>query len=319
MRGHLRLVVDRAFVELWQPLTDHDDCPPNIFGEIYADLSRFLREPEPEYMRENDGVIHDKSVGLAQLALLAVTEPATAEALLAGLAADDFDSESAARHALSSTYSVLVDVSTDDLANSYLDLLKAFVGRYNLRYYVDDRAELWISFPGLATALFGQISLTVEGHRHIYKQLNAFEQSLAECLAEPEETRIATTIQKQVNLLEAIGSQHLAGNTLGLMLNEVSSWPHDSLRKAARELWTFANDYPGIRHGGSDDSAVRDLDLRDLAGVTLSLVGLVAYLVDGFEAQVGPAIQGDIAPCGNSAAAPWLGVLGVLADSTSMP
>jgi len=35
VRGQLKLVVDRAFVELWQPLTDHDDCPPNVFAEVY--------------------------------------------------------------------------------------------------------------------------------------------------------------------------------------------------------------------------------------------------------------------------------------------
>ena len=313
MRGHLRIVVDRAFVELWQPLTDHDDCPVNVFAEVYAGLRPFLREPEPEYVKEDDGTIRDNSVGLDHLMALAMSEMATAERLLAGLSGADFESESAVRRAFSSTYSVLSDVATGDLANNYLHLLKTFVERYSLRYYVDERAQLWISFLGVAEALFGQLRLAAEGNPHLLQELNAFEHTLAECLAEPVETRIKTTIQKQVNVLEAFGSGHplVSGNTLGRMLKEVGSWPHDSLNDAASLLYKFACDYPGIRHAGTYDSATRALDLRDLAGVTLSLVGLVAYLDDDFKEQLGPAMQGDLASLGtdNGATAPWVAVL----------
>ena len=249
-----------------------------------------------------------------------MSDPAIAEALLVGLSEADFDSESAAQRAVSRTYSVLSNEATDDLANSYLDLLRTFVDRYSLRYYVDERARLWISFPGIATALFGQLRLAAERHPHILQELNAFEHALAECLAEPVESRIKTTIQKQVNVLEAFGSQHrlVSGDTLGRMLEEVGSWPHDSLINAARQLNKFVNDYPGIRHAGTYESATRSLDQRDLASVTLSLVGLVVYLADGFEEQVGPAMQGDLSPStvGNGTAAPWLGVP---TDSMSKP
>ena len=320
MKGQLKLVIDRAFVELWEPLTSHEDCPSNVFVEIYAGLSKHLREPESEYVFEEDGTIHDNSVRPDQLVMRAMSDPTIAEKLLAGLSEYDFDSESKALQAVSSTYSVLGDIATDDLATSYLELLRAFVDRYSLRYYVDETARLWISFSGLATALFGQLRFAAEDHPQLLEQLNAFEHALAECLAEPTEDRIKTTIQKQVIVLEAFGSRHhlVSGNTLGRMLEQVGSWPHDSLTEAAKQLYRFANDYPGIRHTGSHDSASRSLDLRDLAGVTLSLVGLVAYLADGFEAQVGPAMKGDLAPfsTGNSAAAPWIGAL---SGSTDKP
>ena len=319
MRGHLRLVADRAFDELWQPLTDHDDCPSNVFGEIYAGLYSHLRKPQPDYVREEDGTIRDSNISLDNRLALAMSDPATAEAMLASLSEADFDSELAAHRAISSTYSVLGDIATDDLAITYRDLLRSFVDQYSLRYYVDERARLWISFSGLATALFGQIRLAAEAHPHLLQELCAFERALAECLAEPAEDRIKTTIQKQVNLLEAFGSKHHlvsrntlgTRNTLGHMLAQVGSWPHDSMLDAAKQLLKFANDYPGIRHGGNYELATRKLDLRDLASVTLSLVGLIAYLADDFEAQIGPAMQGDLAPfgSGNGAAAPWLGVL----------
>lgn len=320
MRGYLRLVVDRAFVELWQPLTDHDDCPSNVFAEIYAGLRPFLREPEPEFVKEDDGTIRNRSVGLDHRVALAMSQPTTAEQLLADLSGADFASEPAACEAFSSTYSVLSDVATADLPDYYLDLLNSFVERYSLRYYVDHRARLWISFSGLAEALVGQLRLAAKGTPHLLQALNAFEHTLAECLAEPVETRIKTTIQKQVIVLEAFGSEHplVSGDTLGRMLKEVGSWPHDSLSDAASQLYKFACDYPGIRHAGTHEAAARALDLRDLAGVTLSLVGFVAYLADDFGGQLGPAIQGDLAPfgAGEGATAPWLDIL---ADGASRP
>jgi len=173
-----------------------------------------------------------------------------------------------------------------------------FIDRYSLRYYVDEKARFRISFSGLATALFGQLRLAAEGHPHILQELGAFEHALADCLEEPLESRIKTAIQKQVNVLEAFGSQHrlVSGDTLGRMLEQVGSWPHASLCDAAKQVYKFACDYPGIRHGGDFDSSIRALDLRDLASVTLSLVGLVAYMADGFEEQVISAMQGDLVP-----------------------
>ena len=318
MRGYMKLVLDRAFAELWEPLTDHTDCPPNVFGEIYTGLRPHMQEPEREYIQDDDGTIREKSVRLDYLVELASSDPEFAEALLKDISGAAFESEARTLLAVRDTFAILVDIATDDLAQTYLELLKAFVNRYSLRYYVDDEARLWISFSGLATALFGQLRLAAESHPHLLQELNAFEHALAECLDEPVPTRIKTTIQKQVNVLEAFGSQHhlVSYNTLGRMFEEVQSWPHDSLIEAARQLYKFANDYPGIRHAGTYDSAILALDLRDLAGVTLSLVGLVAYLADGFELQMNRAVQGDLAPLGvqNGAGAPWLDVL---ADSTT--
>ena len=322
MSGSLRLVVDRAFDELWQPLTNYDDCPANVFGETYAGVRPFLREPTPEFVRDDDGTIRDYAVNLNDQMAVAMSDSETAEHLLTSLSKDNFESEADALRAISSTYSVLLEVATEDLASNYLNLLKMFVDRYNLMYYVDENAALWISFSGLATALFGQIRFAARGNRQLRKQFNAFEHALAECLADPVESRIMTAIQKQCNVLEAIGSHHhlVSGNknTLSSIVKQVDSWPHESLREATRLVYEFASDYPGIRHGNVGDSALRDLDLRDLAGVAVSLVGLGAYLTDAVESQVGSAIQGDLAQddAGVGATAPWSEILQVTASTS---
>ncbi len=314
MKGHLGLVVDRAFVELWQPLTEHEDCPPGIFGEIFYGIRPNLREPKPIYTRAEDGTIRDSSVQLDDLAARAIADPSTAEELLAGLSMADFESEHDVLAAISSTFDVLVETATDKLADRFLELLRAFVDCYSLRYYVDEHARFWVSFAGLATALFGQLQNEAEGHPHLRQELVAFEHALAECLSEPNDIRIKTTIQKQVNCLEAFGIRLKLkdANTLGKMLRKLQenhTWPHESLAESALSINKFANDYPGIRHAGTFDSAKRELDLRDLASVTLSLVGLVPYMADGLDTHIGAAVRGNLVDieARNGAAAPWAG------------
>ena len=67
MRGHARLMSDRAFFEVWQQLTVHDGYPSSVFGGIHTDLSRHLRGPEPNYAIGN-GVAALCPYGLADSA-----------------------------------------------------------------------------------------------------------------------------------------------------------------------------------------------------------------------------------------------------------
>lgn len=78
--------------------------------------------------------------------------------------------------------------------------------------------------------------------------------------------RIKTCIQKPVNLLEAIGraAPGVTGTTLGAICNQVGTWPHDKLKEAMKDLYDFASDYPGIRHGGTPANALRAVDMRDM-------------------------------------------------------
>ncbi len=318
MRGQLRHVVDRAFAELWQPLTNHDDCPANVFGEVFAGLRPFLHEPESEYVRQDDGTIRNKAVNLDDQTVLALSNSEIAENLLKSLSDDNFDSESDARRAISSTHSVLLDIATNDLAHRYLSLVQLFIGRYSLGYYVDEKARIWISFSGFAAALFAQIRLAAEGHCHLFQELNAFEQALAECFEDPSESHIKTVIQKQVNVLEVFGSQNslVSGNTLGRMFEQVDSWPHHYLHEAAKKVYKFTCDYPGIRHSGNFESSMRRLDQRDLAGITFLLIGFIFYLTEDFEIQTQSDIQVDTPTLYRESIsfAPWIDSL---ADSAS--
>lgn len=288
MRGELRFATDRILLEVWQPLLNIEDCPENLLGEIYVSLSEFLLEPTAVFVREEDGSIHDVSIRIDVRAAEAASDSLAAETFLGALTAEDFQSEGHVLRGIEAVHETVADLGGDVFVEAHLALLRAFVERFNLRYYLDDDAKFWVTFPGIAAVIFRELRGAALEHPHLSQELDAFEHALAECLKDPIETRIKTAIQKQFNVVEAFGARHpsVSGNTLGRMLDEVASWPHATLPEVGKGLYKFACDYPGIRHGGTFESALRPLDLRDLVGVAMSLVGLTPYLSDGFEKSV---------------------------------
>lgn len=299
MKGQLRLVADRLAIDVWQPLAAHEDSPEDLLGELYRSLSPFLVAN-----KANDlGVADQFPVAVAE----ALESADDAFRYLLRLGPDDFESESDVLGALAASFDALADFEIESVSAEYVELLRVFTDRYSLRYYVDDAGVLWFTFPGLVASLFGELR-RVTGLNDELRQLMAdFEHALAECMADPLEDRIKTVVQKQFNLLEALGMQHdhVNKNSFSAICDEVDTWPHNKIRDAAKAIYSFACDYPGIRHGGTYESAIRPLDLRDLVGITVAMTGLVSYIAVGLDATTeGVICSGD----GHveSAAAPWL-------------
>jgi hypothetical protein len=117
-----------------------------------------------------------------------------------------------------------------------------------------------------------------------------FEESIRELGKSPSSGKIKTCIQKQVNLLEATGRNcqnvRVGTNTLGQICNEVGTFPHDALKESIKNVYKFASDYPGIRHGGTPSSAIREIDMRDLISVCVLLAGFSPYLTEPFDSNV---------------------------------
>ena len=52
-----------------------------------------------------------------------------------------------------------------------------------------------------------------------------------------------------------------------------------------KNLYGFASDYPGIRHGGTPASALRDVDMRDMVAMSILLTGFTPYLESRLSAE----------------------------------
>ncbi len=102
-----------------------------------------------------------------------------------------------------------------------------------------------------------------------------FEESVRDLRIDCSDRRIKTSIQKQMNLLEALGRVHpgVKGKTLGEISKQLKNWPHKEVMSALQSLYTFTCDYPGIRHGGTPTSALRAVDMRDMVAMSILLAG----------------------------------------------
>ena len=115
-----------------------------------------------------------------------------------------------------------------------------------------------------------------------------FENSVRDLRIDCSDGRIKTCIQKQVNLLEAIGRTHpgVTQTTLGAICDQLVTWPHQRIRDAMKNLYGFASDYPGIRHGGTPANALRAIDMRDFVATCILLAGFTPYLANRLDADI---------------------------------
>lgn len=264
-------LLDRLWPEVWQPLDEFDGGDhPDLLAEFCRSLIDQLRTPAVsgggrEYSREVVDLLDSRK---------------QMEAYLEALSAKCVNNEQAACALFGITRQVVWEFDDSELQEETDRLLKRFVASHNLRYDLGSDGYLHIRLPGLADLLFSGMrdhSIPITDGAGLFE---AFETALSDAVANPAPGRIETAIAKHSNLVEAFAKARPSATkkTLGALCDEVDAWPHESLRCAMKALYKFASDYPGIRHAGSPDSKRRDLELGDLFGVSIAMLGLSSYL-----------------------------------------
>lgn len=185
---------------------------------------------------------------------------------------DDAPSEHALVEILEKSFKPLDDAGGDQLSNAYFVAVQTFIEKFSLRY-----------------------DIRRPSFNHRIELMAAFEETIRDLHDERSPRRVKQCIAAQFNLLEAMLSQHpnvLAynddmenripqgrkANTFGAMCDKAGVWPHNKVREAAKAIYGFASDYPGIRHGGNPASQLREVDMRDLLSISVILTGLSPYL-----------------------------------------
>lgn len=180
-----------------------------------------------------------------------------------------------------------VSSGNDALTNRYFNLLSGFIDKFSLRYDLRRPCTLCPTLPGVFASLVRDLRALTSQDPHLDTLMKEFENAVRDLRHDCSEGRIKTCIQKQVNLLEAIGSAFpgVKGKTLGAICDQVGTWPHEKLKAAMKDLYSFASDYPGIRHGGTPASALRAVDMRDMVAMSILLTGFTPYM----ESRLSPA------------------------------
>ncbi|MBF0889732.1 MULTISPECIES: hypothetical protein [Gluconobacter] len=213
---------------------------------------------------------------------------------------DDAPSEHAIVEILEKSFKPFDDAGSDQLSNAYFVAVQTFIEKFSLRYDVrrpsfNHRMSIYPTLPGLFTKMLRDLRISSAQDAALAELMAAFEETIRDLHDERSPRRMKQCIAAQFNLLEAMLSQHpniLAynadmenripqgrrANTFGAMCDKAGVWPHNKVREAAKAIYGFASDYPGIRHGGNPASQLREVDMRDLLSISVILTGLSPYL-----------------------------------------
>jgi hypothetical protein len=196
--------------------------------------------------------------------------------------------ERAAISLLERAHTVIDDFGIEALSNNYFVLVERFLEKYSLRYDLRRPFSLQPTITGIFTGLVRSLRDVTRQDAHLHQMMVEFEDAVRDLRAGTTPTRIKTCIQKQFNLLEAIGRLYPNVNqqTLGAICDQVGTWPHSTVKDAMKNLYRFASDYPGIRHGGTPNNALRNIDMKDMVAMTVLLAGFTPYLSHQLDSDI---------------------------------
>lgn len=281
MSGGLRHAWDYFGAELWEPLAEYStkdaDAPPDLFSDLCITADEFL------------------SPRLAANELVeARNDPDKARRRFLALKGTDFANESAIVSFLEDTHDVIADYERPGFVDFYGQLLRDALGKFNLRYRLDDPFALRFLLPGSFTNLYAELQRINTGNSHLALLWSDFELAFDRYAHSQGDMDLRTSILKTSNYLEGLASAtNGKSGALGKLCDRLSDWPHYKVKEAVKSLYDFCSDYPGIRHGGTLGNQKRQLDRRDSVAINVSLMALATYLSNGLD-------QGEMLGTGSS-------------------
>jgi hypothetical protein len=283
MRGEFIGVWSGTWREIWlplidQPLGDNDQgVPEDIFCELYRELAKALKTPP-------------SVEALADI----IDNPLQSREAFERTRAEGLAGERALVAFFEATHEALEELGGDELTNRYFNLLAAFIDKFSLRYDLRRPCVLCPTLPGVFASLIRDLRALTSQNPYLDQLMKEYEDAVRDLRFGCTDGRIKTCIGKQFMLLEAIGAldPSVTKNTLGDMCDQVTSWPHATIKESLKKLYGFASDYPGIRHRSRAKGALRPIEMQDLVAMSILLTGFTPYLERRLSAE---AIYGVVA------------------------
>ena len=232
VNGELRDVWSATWSDIWSKLGRHPQAPLDLYPELYRELAEaFADELALDVLAERSN-----DAGLARRAFMR-TKPS------------DFRGEQALIRFVEGAFVVLAESGGDSLANHYFQLLTRFVEKFSLRYDVRQPGHMCPTLPGIFASLSRDLKSASFGSPHLHSLVEDFEHSIRRLREDRSDTQIKTCIQKQINLIEALGRGHpgVSRTTLGGIAEQLPTWPHSEVMNALKSLWRFSRVIQGPR------------------------------------------------------------------------
>jgi len=266
LRGEFIGVWSELWRQVWSKLSRRRDAPRDLFCELYRELNPAFVEPL------------DAATELAAI----LDDPIEARKAFRTTKASALRGELAVIEFLERAHKPINELGGDPLSNRYFLLIERFIETYSLRYDLRRPFSLHPTLPGVFARLIRELRLAVAHDPALLALLREFDEAVRNLKGDPTSGKIKTCILKEMNFLEAITKRcpGITAGTLGGMCDQVGTWPHATIKDAAKKMYGFASDYPGIRHGGNPAGALREIEMKDMIAVSVLLAGFMPYLSD---------------------------------------
>ena len=278
MLRELGPVWQHTWTEVWTPLLRH----PEFGDDLARDLFReHVKEPAP---LKSVTELSEEEMSAFQTAVAtyeeAAADTAKAKAALRKVWFRRPIGETQAIDFLEKSYPIFDEYGDGNYSNDYFNRVDRFLARYSLRYDLRRPLTLHPTLAGIFASLIQQLRVVSLQDEHLQSLLTEFEEAFRDLKTGLSQARIKTCLQKQFNLLEAVGrtSPGVTNRTLGDMCGQINSWPHATVRESLKRLYGFRSDYPGLGHAGNPGGVLRELDARDIVAIGILLAGFVPYL-----------------------------------------
>jgi hypothetical protein len=267
MQGEFIGVWPDLWREVWNKLAKHPAAPNDLFCELF-------RELEPAFVTRMD-----LAVEMADI----IDDAEQARRAFRAVKASRLRGEIAVLDFLERIQPVLNDLGGDQLSNKFFQLIESFIEKYSLRYDLRRPFSFHPTLSGVFARLIRELRHLTTQDAALAPIMHDFEETLRDLKADRSPGRIKACIHRQTTLLEALAQRcpNVMAGTLGGMCDEVGTWPHATVKEAMKKLYGFSSNYPGIRHAGNATSAIREIEMRDMVGITVILAGFVPYLSQG--------------------------------------
>jgi hypothetical protein len=276
MRGEFIGVWSETWEAIWRPLTEVGEIPADVYCDLYRELSSAFAEAS-------------SVEALADI----IDDPQQSRQALIDSKHARFSSEKALVRFFEAAHDVLEDLQGDELTNRYFGLLSDFIEKYSLGYSLRRPCALSPTLPGMFADLARALKRLTNTDEHLASLYRAHEEAVRDLRYGATQERIKTCISKQINLMEAVAAtaDEVTKLTLGDMCDQLQSWPHATIRESLKKLYGFASNYPGIRHAGNPDGKLRDIEARDLAALSIMLLGYSPYLTAALETNLASLVE----------------------------
>ncbi|MCL4274542.1 MAG: hypothetical protein KJZ77_11780 [Anaerolineales bacterium] len=268
MIGNLRERWEYTWADIWEPLGSLPQSPYDLYSQLYrTSVDYFRRRPNPQELAE------------------IVNSPEVALSAFQSIQGRQFRDEMAVVQFLERAHGLINDFGSRILVRRYGEYVSKFLKKYNLRYETAEPFTLRVRLPALYGDIYEQLRRVNATNPHLLQLMSDFEISFSAFVRTRAQRDLTTAIHRASNYAEGIAAAAL--NTQGSDMNSLCDrltnppyrvWPHTAVKQVVKDLYRFCSDYPAIRHAGTPNSRLRNLEVKDTIIVSALFFAASGYL-----------------------------------------